>query len=273
MRKNTWHIIGCGSAAALILGCGSPKTTALESESTKLVKATTPIPMWVFSASPSLGARSGSVSDRKDPNYSALMVFMDKVAEYTNGTVTFSQTTWTSANGVIKQVGINGDGMDTAYDSGTALNSTWGFVFNSATPFGLDFEAMVPFPYEEGGLALAQALVDEKGLNVKLLPVVGSPPQMSGYFKHPVGEADCKGEAECKAETPIGLEGLCQGGWTWRYLPPGPECYRSGLRNTSHRRHHSRETTYLRDRHRGGIDARFRAARKNHHLRVRHGFG
>jgi hypothetical protein len=150
------------------------------------------------------------------------MVFMDKVAEFTEGSVTFSLSAWSAntPNSVIQQVGILGDGKDAAYDSGTALNPVWGFVFNSATPFGIDFEAMVPFLYEEGGLELAQSLVDAKGLNVKLLPVVGSPPQISGYFKHPVGAAACKGEADCKAESPIGLEGLCTANWVWRYLPP-----------------------------------------------------
>jgi hypothetical protein len=92
-------------------------------------------------------------------------------------------------------------------------------MYNSL-PFGLDFERMVTFLYERGGLALAQSLVDKKGLNVKVLPVVGSEPQGSGYFKHPVGTVYCNGEADCKKESAIGLAGVCQAGWTWRYLPP-----------------------------------------------------
>jgi hypothetical protein len=51
-----------------------------------------------------------------------------------------------------------------------------------------------------------------------VLPVVGSEPQGSGYFKHPVGNVYCNGEADCKKEAPIGLAGVCQAGWTWRYL-------------------------------------------------------
>ncbi len=44
--------------------------------------------------------------------------------------------------------------------------------------------------------------------------------QGSGYLKHPVGKAYCNGEADCKKESAIGLAGVCQAGWTWRYLPP-----------------------------------------------------
>ncbi|HEX7505871.1 MAG TPA: hypothetical protein VF550_03805 [Polyangia bacterium] len=191
-------------------------------ESASLALSPITIPMRVFSASPSLGAKASSVSDRKDPNYGALMVFIDKVAAYTGNAVNFSMTSWaaTAPNTVIQQVGIDGDGRDAAYDSGTSLNPVWGFVFNSSIPFGLSFDRMVEFLYDDGGLALAQSLVDARGLNVKLLPVVGSTPQTSGYFKHPIGDAKCQSDSDCKRETPIGLEGLCQAGWVWRYLPP-----------------------------------------------------
>jgi TRAP-type mannitol/chloroaromatic compound transport system substrate-binding protein len=44
------------------------------------------------------------------------------------------------------------------------------------------------------------------------MPIVGSSQQVSGYFKLPVGNA---------GSTPgIGLAGLCQQNWTFRYLPP-----------------------------------------------------
>jgi TRAP-type mannitol/chloroaromatic compound transport system substrate-binding protein len=177
--------------------------------------------MRVFSASPTLGMTATSVTDPQDPKYGALKIFTDKVSEYTDGAVAFSPTQWNADSGktVIQQVGVNDDGRDAAYDNGSALNPTWGFVYNSL-PFGLDFERMVTFLYERGGLALAQSLVDAKGLNVKVLPVVGSEPQGSGYLKHPVGKVYCNGESDCKKESAIGLAGLCQAGWTWRYLPP-----------------------------------------------------
>jgi hypothetical protein len=56
---------------------------------------------------------------------------------------------------VIQQVGIDGDGKDAAYDSGTSLNPVRGFVFNSSIPFGLSFDRMVQFLYENGGLDYA----------------------------------------------------------------------------------------------------------------------
>jgi TRAP-type mannitol/chloroaromatic compound transport system substrate-binding protein len=184
--------------------------------------------MRVFSTSPTLGMQpSGSVSDPTNANYGALTVFLEKVTAYTNGAVSFSPNNWSvgkdaygNAYSVIQQVGIDGDSKDVAYDNGSSLNAVWGFVFNSGVPFGIGFDLMVQFLYDEGGLALAQSLIDKGGLNVKVLPVVASEPQGSGYFKHPIGKAYCNGEADCKSETPMGLEGLCQQLWTWRYLPP-----------------------------------------------------
>ncbi|HEX7508042.1 MAG TPA: hypothetical protein VF550_14795 [Polyangia bacterium] len=188
------------------------------------------IPTRVFSASPSLGARETSVSDYHSPNYAALSVFFDKVKKRTHQGVTFSIVPWSasSTNSVIQQVGIDNDPTDAgvprdaAYDAGGALNPVWGFVFNS-TPFGLEFDLMMRFLYDEGGLDLAQSIVDQRGLNVKLLPVVGSNPQGSGYLKQPIGKAQCNGERDCLRQPPIGLEGLCQAGWVWRYLPPAQD--------------------------------------------------
>jgi hypothetical protein len=50
--------------------------------------------------------------------------------------------------------------------------------------------------------------------------VLGSNPQGSGYFKAPIGRAHCEGEADCRNTPSIGLPGMCQAGWTFRYLPP-----------------------------------------------------
>lgn len=188
------------------------------------------IPTRVFSASPSLGAKESSVSDHDSPNYAALSVFFDKVKKRTRQGVTFSLASWSasSPNSIIQQVGLDKDSTeagvprDAAYDAGGALNPVWGFVFNS-TPFGLEFDLMMRFLYEEGGLDLAQSIVDQRGLNVKLLPVVGSNPQGSGYFKQPIGKVQCNGEPDCLRQAPIGLEGLCQAGWVMRYLPPAQE--------------------------------------------------
>jgi hypothetical protein len=183
------------------------------------------IPTRVFSPSPTLGAKETSVSNHNSPNYGALKVFFDRAAQYTNNEVTFSISSWSpnTGNSVIQQVGMSNDPSnlgvprDAAYDSSSALNSVWGFLYGSI-PFGPDFNSMVKFLYYKGGLELAQSLIDARHLNVKLLPVVGSPPQGSGYFKQPIGKAACEGEHDCRRQAPIGLEGLCQAGWVFRYF-------------------------------------------------------
>jgi hypothetical protein len=185
------------------------------------------IPTRVFSPSPTLGAKETSVSNHNSPNYGALKVFFDKAAQYTHDEVAFSIASWSPSTGntVIQQVGISNDPSDlgvprdAAYDSSSALNSVWGFLYGSI-PFGPDFNTMVKFLYYKGGLELAQSLVDARHLNVKLLPVVGSPPQGSGYFKQPIGKAACEGERDCRRQSPVGLEGLCQAGWVFRYFSP-----------------------------------------------------
>ena len=207
-------------ALLLVAGCGlqDSELTAQRSESLTAIT----IPMRSYSVSPTLGARATSSSDPYAPNYGALKIFMERAAEYTNDEVQFSIVPWnaTAPNSIIAQVGMSGDGRDAAYDNGGALNPVWGFIYNSGTPFGLRFREMVRFLYDGGGLALAQQLIDAKGLNVKILPVLGSNPQGSGYFKAPIGPVHCEGEADCRNTPSIGLEGLCQAGWTFRYLPP-----------------------------------------------------
>jgi TRAP-type mannitol/chloroaromatic compound transport system substrate-binding protein len=241
----TFLYLSVVSIASLALGCTGEEsegpdvetsTSSLETSGGGLEtfksgpSAKIKIPTRVFSASPSLGAKETSVSDHNSPNYGALSVFFDKVKKHTNHAVAFQIASWStsSPNSVIQQVGISDDPTDTgvprdaAYESGGSLNPVWGFVFNS-TPFGLEFDLMMRFLYDEGGLALAQSIVDERGLNVKLLPVVGSNPQGSGYFKQPIGKAQCNGERDCLRQAPIGLEGLCQAGWIFRYLPPAQD--------------------------------------------------
>ncbi len=112
-----------------------------------------------------------------------------------------------------------GKGFDAAYISGSELNPAWGFVYNSGVPFGPEFDEFIGFLYgksiDEGkstGLDLLQELLDKRGRNVVAVPIVGSSQQGSGYFLKPIGNAE---------PTPgIGLAGLCQENWTFRYLPP-----------------------------------------------------
>jgi hypothetical protein len=61
------------------------------------------------------------------------------------------------------------------------------------------------------GLDLLQQILDRTGKNVVAFPIVASSQQGSGYFMLQVGNA---------GSTPgIGLSGLCQQNWTFRYLP------------------------------------------------------
>jgi TRAP-type mannitol/chloroaromatic compound transport system substrate-binding protein len=112
-----------------------------------------------------------------------------------------------------------GAGFDAAYISGSDLNPAWGFIYNSGVPFGPTFDEFIGFLYgksiDEGkttGLDQLQQMLDKNGKNIVAVPIVGSSQQGSGYFKMPVGDV---------GSTPgIGLAGLCQQDWTFRYLPP-----------------------------------------------------
>jgi TRAP-type mannitol/chloroaromatic compound transport system substrate-binding protein len=183
------------------------------------------IAMRSFSANPSVGGSATSVGDIASPSYGALAIFMEKAAAYTQGSVSFSIANWapTAPNTVIEQVGIEGDARDAAYDTGGALNPTWGLFYLSMAPFHLDYEQTLDWLYEGGGLELAQSLVDARHLNVKLIPVLSSNPQIAGHFKAPIGGASCDGERACEQTEAIGLGGLCSAGWTLRFLPPGQD--------------------------------------------------
>jgi|GEM_PF-504953 len=112
-----------------------------------------------------------------------------------------------------------GTGFDAAYISGSEINQTWGFIYNSGIPFGPNFDEFMGFLFgrsiddgAERGIDLLERTLDSSGKNVVAVPIVGSCQQGSGYFMMPVGAAGL---------TPgIGLAGLCQQNWTFRYLPP-----------------------------------------------------
>jgi hypothetical protein len=116
--------------------------------------------------------------------------------------------------------GAAGGGFDAAYNSGSELNKAWGFLFNSGVPFGPGFDEYLGFLYgksvddgQRTGLELAQSILDLNNRNVVVVPIVGNAEQLSGYFFEPIGDAG--------ATQGIGLAGLCQRNWTFRYLPPG----------------------------------------------------
>ena len=112
-----------------------------------------------------------------------------------------------------------GTGFDAAYVSGGDLNPAWGFIYNSGVPFGPNFDEFMGFLYGKSidngtatGLDLLQQILDKSGMNVVAFPIVASSQQGSGYFMLPVGNVGSK--------PGIGLAGLCQQNWTFRYLPP-----------------------------------------------------
>ena len=115
--------------------------------------------------------------------------------------------------------GASGGGFDAAYISGSDLNATWGFIFNSGVPFGPDFDEFIGFLYGKivnglsTGLELVQWMLDAHNRNVVVLPIVASSEQLSGYFPLPIGD-------NAGHRRGIGLAGLCQQSWTLRYLPP-----------------------------------------------------
>jgi hypothetical protein len=115
------------------------------------------------------------------------------------------------------------NGLDAAYMSGGDLNPTWGFLYNSGVPFGPTFDEYMGFLFgrsiadangvrTHNGLELMEAILQARGKQFVVVPVGGHTEQGSGYFKKPVGNVP---------GTPgIGLKGLCQEFWTFRYLPP-----------------------------------------------------
>src|SRR5262249_19425861 len=116
--------------------------------------------------------------------------------------------------------GRSAGGFDAAYISGSDLNRTWGFIYNSGVPFGPSFDEFMGFLYgnsvdeeRKTGLDLVQESLDARGRNVVAIPIVGSPEQLSGYFFEPMDGG--------RGHRGIGLAGLCQRHWTLRYLPPG----------------------------------------------------
>jgi len=125
--------------------------------------------------------------------------------------------------------GTAGGGFNAAYISGSDLNAAWGFLFNSGAPFGPTFDEYMGFLYgksingSQSGLDLLQSILDRNNRNVVAVPIVGSTEQGSGYFPLPVGKAP--------GTDGIGLKGLCQQFWTFRYLPPAQDVLNRACNN------------------------------------------
>jgi hypothetical protein len=119
------------------------------------------------------------------------------------------------------------NGLDAAYISGGDLNPAWGFLYNSGVPFGPTFDEYMGFlfgrsirsdpndptsPRMHSGLELMETILQARGKKFVVIPVGGHTEQGSGYFPLPVGPVP--------GHPGIGLKGLCQQNWTFRYLPP-----------------------------------------------------
>lgn len=162
--------------------------------------------------------------------YAATLAALTETALGKGGTVNFIKLSPRPAipkkfgGSVVAAVGAGGplakgDGFDAAYVSGSSLNAAWGFIYNSGVPFGPSFDEFLGFLYgssvddgRKSGLTLLQETLDRRNQNVVVIPIVGSSHQGSGYFMKPVGDT--------ASTTGIGLKGLCQEPWTFRYLPP-----------------------------------------------------
>lgn len=108
--------------------------------------------------------------------------------------------------------GARDEGFDAAYISGSELNRSWGFLFNSGVPLGPTFEQFAGYLYPRG-LELVQRAIEWRG--VVAFPIGASSEQLSGYFAEPIGNVP--------GRLGIGLAGLCQQPWTLRYLPPAED--------------------------------------------------
>jgi hypothetical protein len=162
-------------------------------------------------------------------DYAAKLLNLSTTVLGKDGQIRFTKSTPTPGipkefKGILAAVGAGGPlaggtGFDAAYISRSDLDPTSGFIYNSGIPFGPSFDEFVDFLYgktfDNGtttGLDLLQQTLEKSGSNVVAVPIVESSHQGSGYFMLPVGNAG--------PSPGIGLAGLCQQYWTFRYLPP-----------------------------------------------------
>ena len=201
------------SAAAALVACAA------------LVAAPTVLAVEISFRSYGGSAAIGPPAD----DYAAKLASLSTTVLGKDGQIRFMKSTPTPAipkefKSILAAVGAGGPlaggtGFDAAYISGSDLDPTWGFIYNSGIPFGPNFDEFAGFLYGKAidngtttGLDLLQQILEKSGSNVVAVPIVGSSHQGSGYFMLPVGNAG--------ATPGIGLAGLCQQNWTFRYLPP-----------------------------------------------------
>ncbi len=214
-RRARWGTGVLAPVALAVLACGGGEVPG-----DVAVAASDTISFREFSVAPSL-ARSAGSPDPGSDEYGALSHFAQAVQIQTGALEEGRGVAFVGAVGTAPLADVASNVVQAVYVAGGTLNGTWGFVFNSV-PFGPSFQQMVSFLYDGGGVDLVNRIYAERGLDLVAFPVVGSPPQMSGYFKRPVGDPACPdGDLQCFEDADgIGLEGLCTESWTLRYLPP-----------------------------------------------------
>lgn len=183
------------------------------------------ITMRQYSTSPTLGnGGNGMNTDPSSSNYGALRFFINYVNQYTsaiNETLNFVVgAPWSTSSTctVLKQVGQTSNicpQQQAAYDAGDQMNpELWGFIFDSGITFSMPFGRFTSFlstvTGNETGLQTLQRILDRRGANVKVLPVVGSPRQSSGFFS-------------VDLSTKNGFRDLCRGNYSWRFSQPAFE--------------------------------------------------
>jgi hypothetical protein len=190
------------------------------------------IPYNEYSGSPTIGRGNGTSTDPRHPGYGAMRIFIHKVMDYTAALpagqkVTFQPDAKTGREVNALRAGVQFANKE-AQPKAAVSEPSWGFIYNSV-PFGMNFQQTLGYLYDakldeagRNGIALAQAMLDNRGGTQIVFPVIGSTMQGSGYFPQPIGRPQCHaGDAECvKQGKGIGLAGLCSSGWRIRYLSP-----------------------------------------------------
>ena len=202
MRKNTCAI----SVVALVC------TTTFAASASAAVH----IQYRSYSGSATMGPQAQAYADKVKEITATALGEDNQVSFESLGTVTIPSKFGNILSAV--EAGSAQEGFDAAYISGGDLNKAWGFIYNSGVPFGPTFDEFAGFLLgkavdgKQTGLELMQSIHAKNGKNIVAFPIVASSEQSSGFFPEPVGPA--------RGRSGIGLVGLCQRPWTFRYLPP-----------------------------------------------------
>jgi len=220
---------------------GAPGASAAASANA----AVTPVDFWAFTinaaiANPSVEFASKLAAMTKATLGDARVIQFQKQPDNTALPDAFNHNVDTDVLDAVN-AGAAAGGLEAAFVTGLHLNTTWGFLYTSAVPFGPTFDEYIGYLYaptaakgSPTGLELLQATLDQHGNNAVVVPIVGNSEQGSGYFRKPLSDVDlercsspdqrfpdCRpGRRESIHVRGIGLAGLCSEHWTLRYVEP-----------------------------------------------------